>query len=160
MLFPFAWARSRPRIVELVRLAGATNAAYGRHTLLPGGKSAIRGATHVAAINGTPWIWIVWHFVCVGRCLRENGRKECSRKDDGFKRHRKSPLSFGRNATLSVRSRASGNPGLVFGVFMVWVPAFAGTNGSQSCLQLRILPHYWLAFGARFALRTAGRPGL
>ena len=48
-----------PRIVELIALTKAADAAHRRHALVPGAEAAIRGTARAAAVDGAPRIRIV-----------------------------------------------------------------------------------------------------
>src|SRR5262249_43054856 len=57
-----------PRIVELIALTKAADAAHRRHALVPGAEAAIRSTARAAAVDGAPRIRIVGQGA--GGCLR------------------------------------------------------------------------------------------
>jgi hypothetical protein len=75
-LAPMPVRRRGARIVELVGLAVATDAAHGRPALLERQEAAVGGA-NVAAIDRAPFVWIVWLLIGASRRQRRQQRESC-----------------------------------------------------------------------------------
>ena len=77
-LAPMPSRRRATRIVELVELAGAADAAYGCSALLDREKATV-GASAAGGVRilGAPFVWIVWHPVGAGGQQRYQQQECC-----------------------------------------------------------------------------------
>src|SRR5262249_29714875 len=90
-----------PRIVELIALTKAADAAHRRHALVPGAEAAIRGTARAAAVDGAPRIRIVGQGT--GGGLRQHRRRQSERREhDRSNAHRKSPFMILQPATQHI----------------------------------------------------------
>src|SRR5690349_15049034 len=83
-------AGTRSRIVELVRRAESAHAADGSSALLNGEESAIQCTARVAAVNGAPWIGIIWRIIGKGSRRSEDEGRE----GQGCRSHGRGLLRF------------------------------------------------------------------
>jgi hypothetical protein len=60
------------RIVELVGLAGAADAAYGCSTLFDCEKATVAAPAAAVPILGAPWVGIVWLLIGAGSQWRQD----------------------------------------------------------------------------------------